>query len=419
MHAQRARIAGLPHSRGCSVRRVCARTRVLAVVKREFRPRLPSPYPIDSMPPSAAANTNLLIVATSVATSTGPRKDVDLPSSHPLVQQTAFLGYDDAPAHGEVLLKRLATCQLLRAFGRRCYLAQSIPAALSLSVFNLALTGLAWTRILQELVTSGLLLCSFETISELDDAIDRLTLVNAANLEITQLDLDLGEGTTAVPPAAGHAPVPATENRGRQADTSTTLAASPATGRPALVAELAFLDYPLLPLIALELPGLSPWANVSYLAGALGPCLTQAARNAGGSPRITAGALSAGLNKYLQIPAGMDALLAGELPDFLSGLRSCLPLPMRCISVGLNALRTELRDAILYGQGPDDRARVEARRIHLIGHQCRTGVQTHSQAACRSPAPWLVPRLRLSSLLSPLFLLHGRRGVTLTLGPPW
>ena len=59
---------------------------------------------------------------------------------------------------------------------------------------------------------------------------------------------------------------------------------------------LNFLDATNLTLTDLELSGVAPWAGIVYLVGALGPCLTQAARNGAGPARLTATALANGIN---------------------------------------------------------------------------------------------------------------------------
>ena len=356
------------------------------------------------MPPALAANATPAIVVSSavVANANDPNKNIDFPANHPLVQQTAFLGYMDVPATGAgaVTTKQLATFQAIRAFGRRCQLAQNIPAALSLSVYNLALTGGAWSRILQELVTSGLLSCTFGSLAELEDAIDGLTIVTATNLEISRLDLDLGEGTDTVAAVAPVPPVRAAGRRGSPGRVEAVPGVAGVPGRAALAPELLFLDDSLLPLQALELTDESPWANIAYLIGALGPCLTQTARNTAGSARLTASALAVGLSKYLNIPAGNNALLAGELPGFLTMLRTRLPLPMRCLGVNLSDLRTELRDTILYGQSKEDRVRIETQRLHYVANRfgasgCNHGQPWLARLALRPLPlqPWLKPRL--------------------------
>ena len=74
-----------------------------------------------------------------------------------------------------------------------------------------------------------------------------------------------------------------------------------------------------------------------------------------------------GMSKAFGLTLGDSLSLAGELPGFLTNLRTRMPDSMRCTSVITNDLRIEFRDTVLYGQGREDRVRVETQRVHLIG----------------------------------------------------
>ena len=157
-----------------------------------------------------------------------------------------------------------------------------------------------------------------------------------------------------------------------------------APGRQALDVTVAFLSTDYVTVPYLELGGTSPWANVVYLCGALGSYLTQAARNGMGSTRLTASTLAIGMSKAFGVAPADNMSLAGELPGFLTTLRTRMPSPMRCTSVDSNDLRIEFRDTVLYGQGRDDRVRVETQRVHLIGDRCSRRVP-HGPAPRSSP----------------------------------
>ena len=320
------------------------------------------------MPPAAAGAGAPQQFAATIAANPPDAKHVLLPANTPLVIKTTFLGYSDAPAAAGVAQKRLSNSQMLRAFGRRCKLSQapgSAPAPLG--ILQLALSAQGWTKVLQELVASGLLNCALSSIDDLDKAIDGLAIVNPINLIMTGADLDLGEDTTAVAATAGTAAVRAAGRRGSAGYVPAQPAIAAVPGRPALDVTISFLSADYLTVSHLELDGVAPWANVAYLCGALGPCLTQTARNGMGPTRLTASALAMGMSKAFGVVLADSMSLAGELPGYLTTLRTRLPSPMRCTGVDSNDLRVELRDTVLYGQGCEDRVRVETQRIHMIG----------------------------------------------------
>ena len=321
------------------------------------------------MPPAAAGVGAVQPIAAIVAANPPADKFVAVPANHPLVVKTAFLGYLDAPAVGGALQKQLSNSQMLRAFGRRCKLSQ-VPAlapAIPPGILQLALSAQGWTKVLQELVASGMLTRTFDSLDELDKAIDGLTISTPGNLVLTNADLDLGEDTSAVAGVAGAAAVPAVGRRGRAGYIAARPAVAAVPGRPALDVALTFLSATYVTVPYLEVDGVAPWANVAYLCGALGSCLTQTARNGMGSARLTASTLAMGISKAFGVVLGDNLSLAGELPNFLSTLRTRMPSSMRCTNVDSDGLRVEFRDTVLSGLGRDDRVRVETQRVHMIG----------------------------------------------------
>lgn len=308
-------------------------------------------------------------IAATVAANPSSDKNVLLPVGHPLVVKTTFLGYTDVPTAGGVTQKSLANSQMLRAFGRRCRLSQApaLAPAFPPGMLQLALSAAGWTKVLQELVTSGILNAVFSDLDSLDKSLDGLTIVNPGNLVLASADLDLGEDTQAVAAVPGAPAVPAAGRRGRAGYVPAQPAVAAAQGRPALDPALMFLSTTHVTVTYLEIAGVAPWANVVYLCGALGPCLTQAARNGMSAARLTASTVAMGMNKIYGIAPADNLSLAGELPNFLTSLRTRLPAPMRGPSVLSESLRVEFRDSILYGLGREDRVRVETQRIHMIG----------------------------------------------------
>ena len=320
------------------------------------------------MPPAAANAGAVQPIVVTVSPQPPANKPVVLPANHPLVISTAFLDYADAPPVGGRPQKQLSNSQMLRAFGRRCKLSQAPGfAPVPPGVLQLALSTQGWTKVLQELVTSGILSTSFDTLHGLDAAIDGLTIVNPGNLVLTSADLDLGEDTTAIAAVPGQAAIPGRGRRGRAGYVAPQPAIAAVPGRAALDAALEYLSTNHISVSSLEVAGPSPWANVVYLVGALGACLTQTARNGMGNARLTASTLAMGMSRAFGIAPADNMSLAGELPAFLTILRSRLPAPLRCVNADPTGLRVEFRDSILYGQLRDDRIRVETSRVHLIG----------------------------------------------------
>ena len=325
----------------------------------------------------------------------GPDAPVDVPASHPLVVQTAYLGWDAGPIGvGGVAQARLSTFQILVVFGRRLGASQTpadLPAARKAHPLNLGFNGPFWVRVLNELISSGLLGIAATSRAELIEGIDGLTLLNPANLSIMPADWQLGEDTAfvaAVAPVPAVAAVAAQRARGRPGQRGYVAAVPrvPAQllvpgvpGRPALDPALTFLT--LVTALDLEDEGPSPWALLAYLAGMLGACLSQAERNRAASQvQFSARALAAGCHHRYNTSAGDDHSLAGNLKDFLRDIAQALPKVM--LSSGLDAmeLRAEGRDAIKYVRDEEGRRSIEQSRIFSFGSSC-------AQPALRGPSP--------------------------------
>ena len=313
------------------------------------------------MPPSAHPAPRAIVVVCPAGAS--PDHPVVLPAHEPVVTCTAFLEWNDAAAVGVgagSARKQLSTSQAIRAFGRRLRFSQ-VPAQRLLNypgLLDIAFTGAAWSQYLGELIASGLLSATFNSLHTLEMAIDGLVITSMANLTVIATDLQLGEPTAA--------PVTATAvGRRRHAG----VAAAPAGANyAALHHQLEFLDAAHLSLESLEeRHAVAPWARISFLCGALGPCLTQMERNAAGSTaRLTASALANGLARTFDSSLDDPSALAGDLPGFISQLRTRLPPIFRCQSVETAGLRLELRDSILYGRDHVSRAFVEKSRLMLV-----------------------------------------------------
>ena len=196
----------------------------------------------------------------------------------------------------------METWQMLAVFGARLTTSK-VPADMATtrdkSPLTLALNGAAWSRVLNEFLTSGLLRSPMNNKHELEAVLLGLAIVNPNALEICAHDWLAVEGYDLVNAVAAQAAIPAVPAVAARAASrhAPAIAARPyraavpavaaVAGRPALVASMQYLGHTRL--INLETNGSAPWELVSLLAGLLGPCLTQAERNRPGSHARLAG----------------------------------------------------------------------------------------------------------------------------------
>ena len=156
MHAQRARIAVSLHSCGRSVRRVCAPARVLAVVRRETIVSactvVVGDAAIDHYEHSAQ------IIATVAENSSTVMCWNSLPFSTRCCKDCSY-GDNDGPIARNECIFDSCTAQL--RFYSWQHLTQQhnlhIYPAMPLTVFQLALAEMAWSKTFQELIAGGLL----------------------------------------------------------------------------------------------------------------------------------------------------------------------------------------------------------------------------------------------------------------------
>ena len=166
----------------------------------------------------------------------GPDAPVQGPAAHPLVVATAVLRWGPvAAAPSGAARVQLPHHAMLRVFGRRLRLAAppaGTPAPM-VCPLDLALTGTAWARFLNELLTRGLLdAAPFSSSAALQLAIDRLD-VSPAALEVKEPDLLPVGGLAAAAALAGDA---AHAQRGapRRASAAASAARPAAAARAAL-----------------------------------------------------------------------------------------------------------------------------------------------------------------------------------------
>lgn len=313
-----------------------------------------------------------------------PHLPVAIPASHPLALSTPFLGWaaSGGNAPGGASLVTLSTSQMLVAFGARLSCAKSpadLPAANKVNPLTVGLSGAAWTRILNEYLSSGLLNAgSMASRAELITRLSSLAITNPSNLWISANDWQLGEDTASTPAVPGVTavpavpPTPAVGRRGHRGY-QPAIAGAPAVpavpavpGRAPLDPSLSFLT--LTHIFDLESEGACPWSVIAYLSGALGPVLTQAERNRPGSQaQFIARALASGAHRHFGTTPGDDHSLADNLRDYLLIIAHSLPIEFLSVGVAHTALRAEFRDAIVYSRDADGRRSVEESRVFSFG----------------------------------------------------
>ena len=298
----------------------------------------------------------------------GPDAPVQSPAAHPLVVATACLRWRPvAAAPSGAARVQLPQHAMLRVFGRRLRL--SAPPADSpapiVCPLNLALTGTAWARLLNELLTRGLLdAAPFSSTTGLQLAIDSLDLSPAA-LEVKEPDL-LPVGSLAAAAALAGDAAHAQREAPRRASAAASAARPAVAARAALAPCLAPLA--CTPLSTLEVEGDAPWTVIAYLSGMLGPCLEQAERDRAGSQvQLGAHLLTSGcISTYSLPPSANPQLLASYFKDYVLALEGALPPSLCAPNAAGPQWLEEARDAATYLRDDAGRRSVEDKRLRLL-----------------------------------------------------
>lgn len=264
---------------------------------------------------------------------------VAIEAQHALALRTPFLPWAHFPVVGPAPARcSLATFQMAKAFGARCRISSSAPARQAAERVNLLtfrLSADAWSRILSCYVDSGLLAESFSDLSSLSTALTRLQLLNEHDLEIEAADWEPGE-RFALPQNAPpqHA-----------------------------LAPLSYLESATVALLQNDAEPNQPWGLLCDLVGALGPCLTQAAR---ARPTSSVQLVAQRLRAHVGGASVSDGAAALGLKDALPDLK--LPVVLQSQSLREADLRAELLDAVgYYFSSAQGRAAIEARRVVFLG----------------------------------------------------
>lgn len=212
-------------------------------------------------------------------------------------------------------------------------------AAAEASLPRLRLAEDAWSRVLIELVYSGLLHGALDSAPHLANTLLGLKIKNPASLVLTRDDWALGENFV-VP----RGDTPAAKNT-----------------RKAL-APIKFLHAATLEQLELEEAAPDPWRIISKLSGALGACVTNKARL---MPTSNIQVLGRKLWEYLSDSSSTPASVAITLREEMDILS--LPPQLAAEAVSEHALMLELLDAIQFRASDAGRVRVIEKRILNAG----------------------------------------------------
>lgn len=265
---------------------------------------------------------------------------VGVPAASGLATRLTFVRWLP-PALGPDGVNRvaLASCHMMRLFISRCRVGPSAAdrqAAGQASIFTGRLNADAWSRILSTFVDNGLLDQPCHTLELFEQALANVVLVDESPLQLLAGDW--------VPADALVLP-----NAAANQDLYDRLSYA----RFLSLASVSFLEDKAKPNQYLR--------SFGYLAGAVGPCFSQAAREGELAPMHY---LIQQLRDHVcgrNVPDGQAAFgLKRLLPDL------ALPAMLRPLTVDFDEMSSELLDAIAYSS-PARRAGVEQRRMYLLG----------------------------------------------------
>ena len=289
-----------------------------------------------------------------------PESPIILLANEPLVAATAFLRWEPAApaAGGGPARVQLAFFQMLRSFGARFYITRTNPADLAaarnVNLMTMRLHAAFWSRVLTELVASGLVTVGMSDSADLRRNILSLTLANPGALAVLAADWSAAPAF-AIPAGGGGA------------------AAAAARARMTSIRFLSLVD-----VLSLDDAGAgAPWELLALIIGALGACHTQAARQAETAQVQIVGQMIVANNHSF---AASDATLAARVKPFFAELIADFPLDLMSPGVTEVELCEELQDRIQFNLSEHGRSIVEAKRLHLLqaGPKC---VPAHRPAA--------------------------------------
>ena len=305
------------------------------------------------------------VVVDSPAGAPSSGSPIFLTANSEVVSSTPCLDWQPAPAGpGGAARVQLLTFQAVKAFLPRCKIsriAADLTAANAVNVLTVRLTDACWSRVLTELSAAQVFAETSNAIEELHSFLQDANIPTPANLDLVAGDWRHAEAF-ALPGGGGAA----------------------AAAARALLNPIRFLS--LIAAPSVEDPAAPlPLGLLGAIIGALGPCLTQAARRVETSTvQLTASTL----RLHLAATAPTDGLLAVKVAPFFKA--KLLPYQLRGAGVSEVELREELEDGIEYKRSDQGKLAIEEKRIHLLASGC-------ALPPCpASTAPrWLRPVARL------------------------
>ena len=305
----------------------------------------PLPVPVDSPAGAPTADCPIFLAANSE-----------------VVSSTPCLDWQPAPAGpGGGARVQLNTFQSVKSFLPRCKVSRTaadLAAANAVNALTLRLTDACWSRILTELRAAQVFTKTANSIDELHAFIKDATIPTPANLDLVAGDWRNAEAF-ALPGGAGAAAVAAR----------------------AQLTPIRFLSLLAVPTVE-EPTAPLPLGLLCAIVGALGPCLTQAARRVETS---TVQLTAATLRLHLAHTAPTDGLLAIKVVPFFKS--KLLPFQLRCIGVTEVELREELEDGIEYKRSDQGKLAIEEKRVHLLATGYATPFSHSSPCRRLWPAP--------------------------------
>ena len=302
--------------------------------------------PMGQTPATAIAATKALRNHSAMLFFTGMADFVDV---------TPMLGWEPAPtaAHADRVMLLESTCC-------KAFLSRSAPApgaaarhaASTASVLEFILGEAAWTRILSEIVASGMGDALDEagamTFTDFLTVFATTVFPSPDQLQLDANDYELSESFD-IPAQPGRA--------GRGRGRGGAIAAVPAVHGPDILRPLSLCSF-------LRFYESNAVPQFFDLFAALGPCTTRAQRLLEAS---SLHALAGHLNSILASPsfgAATDGSRSMAMPSLLR--RSVLPPHLRCHGTEALELFEEQRDALTFHLGDSERAAVTAARLDFL-----------------------------------------------------
>lgn len=289
-----------------------------------------------------------------------PETMVYVPSDNPLVTKSPFLAW--STNNDQPNLSGLPHAIFTKLFLPKCYLNPDHVAQHQFQNFNpltFRLTADAWQRILTQYIDSGLLDADFNTVRELQDVIQNLTIIQPTALQLEPQDINAAETFDAPATAGAQHAAGRGKGRGRGAQ---ELPAQPAVpGPPAL----NFINLTSINTLQNhDTP--NPLTPLAQVAGLLGACHTRASRLPQTSPAaLFADLVVPNICSRLGAPNASPALVASNLADFLTSNE--LPDIYRPDNLSPSSCREELLDGIHFRGSREQRVTVERRRCLRLG----------------------------------------------------